>query len=458
MAWYDFILNPLADALSMRMQDPRTKQLTERRMYYDGNQRKMLKVAQGKADDNVTLNFTGLAVDRSVSMLVGGGVNWKYKTENTRQEEELSKIWEVNQKELFMQELAIDGAVFGTHYIRTDPLAILDPYTENLYTGLTVIDPSLMSIETEPNNVKRVIKYVMQYKTGDALYREEYVPSAKNAEVEGATPSWEVNYYEARGAGWKLVKTVSWNYPFPPIIHGKNLPSVHSVYGTSDIDDIIGIQDASNFIASNIRKIIRNQAHKRTWGKGFTKESLEMGSDDMPIISNPDAQINTLDETADLGASENHFASMRQAIFDIARVVDITSIKDKVGALTNFGLRVLYSDALSKNATKRLLYGEALTELNRRLLVIEGFTGEESRPPEIVWGPDLPQDEADDARLISQDLADGIVSKETASVKRGYKWVTDDNGEGEQGKIAQEGANNSTRTNEALASFLRRGA
>lgn len=460
MAWYDFILAPLADRMISLMSDERTKELKQKKEYYQGTQRKMLKVKSGGVDDNVILNFVGLAVERSVSMLFGGGIEFLFTDPNSAQAQTLDKIWDANKKDLLLHEVGLDGAWSGTFYIRTDPLGLKDPYTGDMYTELSLLDPTLMKMEADPKNIRNVVKYVMQWedKLSNVLYREEYVPNTEPDKVEdGNAPSWRIDYYESRGGAWKLVNSIDWDYEFPPILHGKNLPSVHSLYGVPDIDDVLNVQDAVNFIASNIRKIIRNQAHKKPWGKGFNADSLQMGPDDMPILPNENAEINVLDDTADMTASENHFSTMRQAIFDIARVVDISSIKDKVGALTNFGLRVLYSDALSKNATKRLLYGEALSELNRRLLVIEGYTGEQTRPPKIVWGADLPQDETEDAKLIHTDLDKGLVSIQTASEKRGYQWETDDHETGEAEKIAQQRAATGTNTREALATFLRRG-
>ena len=458
MAWYDFILAPLANRIAILMTDERTKDLVRKKEYYQGKQRQMLKVKPGGVDDNVQLNFVGLAVERSVSMLLGGGVEFVFTDENSKQAETLRKIWDLNKKELLLHEAALDGAWSGTYYIRTEPEGLADPFTGVRYTELVLLDPTLMTMEADPRNIKSIIKYVMQYKIGDVLYREEYLPDTDIEKVEdGTAPSWKIDYYEARGGTWKLTQSIEWPYEFPPILHGKNLPSVHSLYGVPDIDDVLDVQDAVNFIASNIRKIIRNQAHKKPWGKGFNADSLQMGPDDMPILPGENAEINVLDDTADMSSSENHFSTMRQAIFDIARVVDISSIKDKVGALTNFGLRVLYSDALSKNATKRLIYGEALEELNRRLLVIEEYEGEETRPPVVQWGPDLPQDEAEDAKLIIEDLRAGLVSIKTASEERGYQWETDDHAEGEEDRLAMQKQTSGEATREALATFLRRG-
>jgi hypothetical protein len=91
-----------------------------------------------------------------------------------------------------------------------------------------------------------------------------------------------------------------------------------------------------------------------------------------------------------------------------------------LGALTNFGLRVLFYDSIAKLNTKQELYGEALQELNHRLLVV----GEKS-PTDggaVVWPDTLPENETEEVQGLQFDLGAGIVSKQTAARDRGYDW------------------------------------
>jgi hypothetical protein len=74
----------------------------------------------------------------------------------------------------------------------------------------------------------------------------------------------------------------------------------------------------------------------------------------------------------DLASSQQFLLTLRQSLFDITQTVDISSMTDKLGALTNFGLRVLYADALAKLEQKRRLYGDALLDINRDCLPSTG--------------------------------------------------------------------------------------
>jgi hypothetical protein len=110
---------------------------------------------------------------------------------------------------------------------------------------------------------------------------------------------------------------------------------------------------------------------------------------------------------------------LKQSLFANSRVVDIDSIHDKLGALTNFGLRVLYMDNYSMIATKRELFGDMLEELARRLQIINRMQPVECS---AEWPDFLPVNEMEEQTALKGDLEMGIVSKETVSKRRGYDW------------------------------------
>jgi hypothetical protein len=176
-------------------------------------------------------------------------------------------------------------------------------------------------------------------------------------------------------------------------------------------------------------KIIRLYAHPKTWGRGINAtDRIEMGPDDMVNLGSS-GELGQLPPVADMTGSKDFLLMLRQSLFDITRTVDITSMSDKLGALTNFGLRVLFNDAIDKLQTKRLMYGEFLKEVNRRILELSGL---EVIDCTLVWGDPLPTNEIEQAQTISTDLTSGVVDKQTASELRGYDWEVVDERLGEQ--------------------------
>ena len=425
--------------------------------YYTGDQRPQLKTTVGGKDDNIFLNFIGLAVDRSVSRLFRGGVEFILPEGATAQQEWLDTVWDLNKKEIILYQAGLHGAVYGTPYFKVQPDGIEDPYTEKYYPRLITLDPEIIRVKTDPQDMNKVLLYQIRYTIGKSSYTEitrridvEYIFDANSGEAmpvvsapkvyDGATVEsdqtviWMVDEWEQSstyGNQMTKVNEIVWEFSFPPIIHWKNLPSLKSCYGDSDIDDSINVQDKANFTVSNIGKIIKHHASPKTIGTGFAvkdMQALDNSPESFHTISNPDAKVFNLEMQTDLVSSRAHAMDLRQAIFDISREIDISSIGDKLGALTNFGLRVLYGDAIDKNDTKRQLYGDALKELNRRLLVLGGFEREASNPGSVQWGDAIPVNVMEEITMDKMALELGIVDKETVArryeSRYGVDWET----------------------------------
>lgn len=417
--------------------------------YYGGNQRKQIKTKEGSFDDNVTVNFVGLAVDRSVSRLYRGGVGFVLPEGKTDQQEYIDAVWDLNKKEILLYQLGLHGAVYGTTYLKVHPEELIDPITGDVYPSLVPVDPEIIRIKTDPQDMGEVQAYIIHYKIGQTSYWEitirkdlEYgFDNENNIEVRYINDNestveqqqkWKVEKWEQVGGGARqLIESIEWAYEFPPILHWKNLPSLKSCYGDSDIDDAINIQDKSNFAISNTGKIIRFHAHPQTIGTGFSvsgMEKLEGSPNSFHAIPNDAAKVYNLEMSSDLASSRAFNLDLRQAIFDVSREVDISSMADKLGALTNFGLQVLWSDAIDKNDTKRQLYGDALKELNRRILVLNNMTGEASEPGDVQWGNPLPVNIMEELTADQRALDMGVVDRETVAKRYqsryGVDWET----------------------------------
>lgn len=440
--------------------------LSKNRKYYEGIQTRPLKTKAGQADDNLITNFIGLAVDRSNSLLFGGGVRFSVPSGDSAEEQQwLDNVWKANKKNIFLHRMGLDGETWGTYYVKLIPDAI--EYNGEAYPRLVLLDPTLMSIDTEKMDIERVERYTWEMKDSenDRVIREVTRRTNEGEEIKNEdgviepapTDTWVIETFVAdgRSTSFRLIKSVLWLYPFPPIIHGQNLPSLHSVYGADGIGGGIQTQDKFNFVRSNALKIMRYHGHPKTWGRGIPSgektEKVAWGADEIIKIPGENGMLANLEMNSDLGAHRTLAQDLRQEIFDMARVVDTSTVKDKVGQLTNFGIRMLYSDALSKNATRRALYGDMLTELNRRMLTMYEYPPENS----VIWGDDLPADEKENAALILNDLNAGLISKETAASERGYLWNTKDDGNiGEKDKIASEKAADTANSTDALARLL----
>lgn len=443
--------------------------------YYSGDHRPQLKTKVGQQDDNIVQNFVGLAVDRSVSRLYRGGVQFVLPDGATTQKEYLDKVWDLNKKEIILYQVGLHGAVYGTAFFKICPDELVDPMTNKIYPRLIAIDPEIIRVECAPQDMNDIERYIIEYKLirkndagrpEEVAFREITRQAADNEQYDTpdgpeslASETWVIEEWEQSaqfGNQWTLVSSTPWPYEFPPIIHWKNLPSLKSCYGSGDIDDAINVQDKSNFVVSNTGKIIKFHAHPETIGTGFSADSIKkldgaVGA--FHIISTPEAKVFNLEMQSDLASSRAFALDLRQSIFDISREVDLTSISDKLGALTNFGLHVLYTDALDKNDTKRQLYGDALKELNRRLLVLAGNDGIQSDPGKIAWGDALITNPLEEMQVDQLALDMRIVDRETVSER--YKARYGKSWDDIQKALAQEGRGDNANNANIGATILR---
>lgn len=409
--------------------DERRATMRQARKYRKGSQKKAVTVKQGQTDDNLIVNFIGLVVDRANSLLFGKGVEFDLPGDGeTTESEYIAKVWEVNKKHELLIDTSDYGATNGTPCWQIRPNAIV--VDGALYPEILCIDPLYLTVQTEAENYRQIAKYIVEYqiKTADnvppKMRRREFIPIKQPDQIDGVeidiTTSWRIDsYIQNQGGMMVLESSEVWEYEFAPLLHFKNLPNAGSPYGTPDItEDVQWMQDAINRVATSTNKAIRLTAFQRLWGK-FMKgaDKVAMGMDNILSVDNEKAELNAIDAGSNFDGMIAFQQELKEAMFSIARSADPATVKDKVGQLTNFGLRILYKDALDKLDTKRQLYGEALKELNRRILILNDMNPD---PGEIVWQEPLPQNESELVAGYTFDLNNQLASRETIQVKRGY--------------------------------------
>ena len=403
-----------------------TKQneLTTRRDYRKGIHKQPIK----SADDAIIVNFIGLQVDRSVANLFGKEPQFNLPGESDAPAQQyIDEVWRANRKQNLLKQLAVYGAEAGTCYMKILPDGAVTR-DGKLIPRLIALDPATVTMDALAEDIETVIRYTIAYAIGDRAVKQV-------TEHDADTGYWNITDYESiKGGKWTITNEQVWQWDFAPIVHWQNLPEPGSVYGRPDITaDLIDLQDKINFVSSNTAKIIKYHAYPRTWARGFSNTTkLQWGVDEMVTASDPNAMIQNLEMQSDLSSSLSFIKYLRQAMFDIARSVDIDSLADKLGSLTNFGLRVLYQDALSKLEEKRGLFGEGIVEINHRLLELAGAPDTDGGV--VEWPELLPANELEVSQAVRTDLELGLVSKQTASELRGYVW------EDEEARIADESA------------------
>lgn len=418
--------------------------------YYQGVHKRQIKVKVDQPDDNLVENYIDLIVERSISMLLGDGLVFELEDKDAKTY--IDDVMKANRYKIRLHDAAQNASIYGTGFIKIIPNAIESKTVENLLLPrLVVLDPRWMKVITNVEDIDNVVGYEMRYTIhpdNEEVVRKE-ITEPLTWDEYGNPVTWVITNYvmnKATSYKWAVMnEPVTWEYEFPPIIHWKNMPFANEVYGKSDIEGLLELQDRINLTSSNISKILRYHAHPKTWGNGLgMKDRASWGADEIVLITGENGKLANLEMQSDLGSSREYRNDLKTAMFDISRTVDLSNMKDNLGQLTNFGLRVLYNDALDKMSTKRDLFDEALTEVVHRLLVLGG---KNSDPGKIKFPDPLPQDATENDQQDGFDMDHGLVSKQTVSERRGYDY------EQEQERIQTEKSGEDTLGAELLKRF-----
>jgi hypothetical protein len=313
--------------------------------YYDGEQKKFLKVKEGEIDHNIVVNLCARVVDQSVNFMVGSVPTFDLPGEDQNSETILDAWLKANDFEDFINDLMIMSAITGHAFVK-----LLPDGAGNVRP--IVLDSSLVTVFWDPGDKSKVLAYMIKWSNPDTTgFREDHI---------NLGASWEIISYTGKGEEWTETGREFWQHPFAQIVDWKNLPNARGYYGKSDLDSVIPLNDAYNFRQSNTNKILYIHAHPRTIGVGLEKTQIEKTSIDGLWTIPEGADLKNLEMQSDLESSRANANDIKADFFSDSQTVDLAVVKDKAGSLTNFGLKLLFTEALSKNNKKRRLAGRGV--------------------------------------------------------------------------------------------------
>jgi hypothetical protein len=412
----------------------RQKQYARLWDYYRGRHRKNLVVKPGQADDNVTLNYSRRVVDKGLSFLFGQSVEFELDAQDERNEQEvyLDGCWGTSeQKRRTLMDWGLNGAITGTGYLR------LYEALPGEFPRIAAIDPATMEIITGTDDIDDIRAFIMAWKAGE-IWKRHRIDLQANG-------TWVITEEESQKANaWRVVNETLWPYQGAPVHYAQNLPNPNEVYGISDLEEA-DINDAINWTASNINRILRFHAHPKTIGTGFDAAKLQNTAiDQFWTVSESDAKVFNLEMQSDLASAYSMLQALKETYSKVTGVPDLDPDKVNVGALSGFALRILYGDLLDKTMTKRVTYGATLSDVNATLL--EMADQQIDTPVNTLWKDPLPESVQESITALAQDRANGL-SLETYLERRGY------DAEREMQRIADEKGRASTLGEELLKSF-----
>lgn len=412
----DVVTLSLLEALTQAEQE-RLRRIAKAWDAYHGEHPRPLRVRPGGPDDNVAVNFTKVFVLKGVAFLFGDSPTWELaEGENTEAEEYLEDVWG-QRRRILLKNYALNGAVTGHPFlrIRIDRMERGRPFPR-----LVLLDPATVFPSWEADDVENVWRYRIQF-TG--LNREaKQVTFRQLIERDGSGAFWQITDQVSVGGSntWQTVAEERWPWSFPPIVHNQNLPAPNEFWGLADLEaDVVRLNFGLNAVVSNLNKILRLWSHPRTVARGLPQnQRIYVDPEGVINLPNLESDLKTLEMTSDLSGAIRFLMELRQYLHEVARVPEVaTGRLENTGQLSGVALQILYEPLVEATEDKRGTYGEALAELNRRLLAIGGFG--EDQDVTLHWPELLPSDPLQErqAAVIDQQLG---VSTDTLLQRLGY--------------------------------------
>jgi hypothetical protein len=457
LAHAEFDEKEYRDAETVRMAG-----LDENWKYYDGEHKKHIKVEfeENAIDDNVIINLCATLVDRTNSRLFGDPIRGEMLTFDIESKDEVkegkialheqgpgeepSKADDEKEREAqaFLQDIwdrsgglnavyndvGVFGAVTGHFAFKI--------MVEEEGPRAVVLDPKFLNVLTVPDDKAKIRAYKIEYKTMARDPKDNRIKNSRFRQVVlhgvyfGLDDTWYAQDFMNfnRMDATQKPEWIPWSevdaWDYCPIVEGQNLPHARDFWGMSDLQNVKSLNDEVNFLMSNVNRIVRYHSHPRTIGIGVEPDTIQETSVESfwAIPTTPDqAKIFNLEMESNLEAVYDFFDIIREAFWTIGREADPAVFKEKIGNVTNFGLRVLYLDALNKLGQKRQTYGKAFQTLGEKLL---GLAESDYEKLTIVpqWNDPLPSDPRELVETMMMEMDMGILSKETAAIARGRNW------------------------------------
>lgn len=464
----------------------RIEMIQAARKYYDGDHPHYLKIRKGEKDHNIVINLCKALIRKSVAWLFGdfeNGDTLKFsiktadnptdasqergpadnapeadgrngKPDQTQQQEVatqaadqwLSDVWEANGGAQFMLKMGRRTSIAGHGFIKILPAD--DPANDTGKPKLILLKSELVSVIRRQDDDDTAEAFVIEW-IEKRLVGGQIADVKVRQIITRMGEVWVFAQFNDTGQNpdnrWIAeIGPDVWRFAWCPIVDWQNT-SADAYYGESDLGDLPVINNALNFTASNVNKILYTHGHPRTVGTGFAASALQdTAVDAFWTIENENAKVQNLEMQSDLASAFSYLQFLQQSFWDIGRDVDLGSLRDRIGQVTNFGLRVLANSAISKLGEKRLNYGKAINQINRIMLELGGH---EVRDTEIHWINPLPEDSTEEVDRLQKEIEMEITSRQTAAEERGRDW------EQEQERIEKEKASTQNIGGALLSAF-----
>ena len=399
---------------------------------YDGELEPPLRPMPNEADDNVMSNACAPIVDTGCDFLFGKELEISIDENSPKAAQDLlNTIWGEKETRIpLLQDLAMNGAMAGRAFLRIQPID--DTFR------LIVVDPSIVYVQTSPQDCETVLLYCIEYSTIEQVngrpqtvtYREEMSRVDPDDDGDNGNPfadddaTWSIQHWTKVGDAKNYTSVgdaISWPYPFAPLFSCKNLPRPNSFWGKPDVTpDIIGLNNSLNLVQSSINRTLKMFGQPILYSTGFESGTIDISPGRIIKLPTPDGKIVAVTLTSDVANGLSFAENIRSDLDELSGVPGIATGRLQAqprGDMSGVAVELLYVTLLKKTGKKQSLYGELLLDVSKALLVLSHMSADIQLT--LNWQSPLPNDDMASAQTAVAKQALGI-SNATLQRELGY--------------------------------------
>ncbi len=424
-------------------------------------------IPRDEADVRITENFCRTFVDKYVAFEMGKsfysrfspymedvpvmrhGTESKDKDGKTRDtlEDYMARVWYNNNIELFAVSMAKSKSITGEAWVYVQfqsPEELDDPFNEHPYGKIKVsVMPTEFCFPTfDPDDREKIIRMEVRY-----FLEQEYTFGDRNTDqiLVSSFPVEGDGAYKLRKFIWEdgrvliiendeILSDEENPYGLIPFVQIKNYPNAGSIEGQDDLSEIIPLNIAKNKAVSDFAKILEYHASPVTLIYGARQENMAVGPNKTWGNLPEKARVENLEMRGDLGAMVQYIEGIDKAMQAISSVT-ASSMGERQGISNTSGVALSYANLplIEKNNIKRLSSRNGLERVNKLIIYLSQIEGLIIKPDDVsqldfmynvVEMPDtLPKDEILELQRISEEMKNGLLSREDALKRLGVEDV-----------------------------------
>lgn len=216
-------------------------------------------------------------------------------------------------------------------------------------------------------------------------------------------------------------------YGVIPIVPFRNLALVGSMFGQSDLKDLVGLNIEYNLKNSDISQILDYNSAPTTVVQGAKPHNLEKGANRVWCVPEK-AKVYNLELESDLAASNNYIDRVRDSIYNVGSMPKLAIGGETAPSnLSGLALQIAFMPLTDLINQKRVQSAKSITYMNKVILKIGLKEGLIEVPENmdmfklfshrIWWGDLLPKDRTVELEQIQLELKAGLTTREDAMTR-----------------------------------------